>query len=293
MKKMSLNFIFMLFVVKVFSQATFLGFDRKQCGLVENPGYTYSNIQGLCSSHSAVYKIFFDGNLVYEKQCSYLNFYSVDTLVFINDSTGFLIERNPYGYAVYKTNDYGRSWTGLGGEGPSLLGFYVVNEHDVYLITTANGWGAIITKASDINGKGNFDYYQEVNIIDNEAIINDTIYGDIFCDIDTLGFKVKKGADTISYKIAFQNEPLPTESRYLSEPQLKIYPNPCSNYICFTHNLLENVAIECTLYTIDGRLLKSSKTFDNRMFVGDINRGIYLLVIKIGDKEIKKRIVKE
>jgi hypothetical protein len=223
----------------------------------------------------------------------YLNFYSVDTLVFINDSTGFLIERSANGYGVYKTSDYGSSWTGIGGEGPDLLGFYVVNEHDVYLITTANGWGAIITKASDINGKGSFKYYQEVKIIDNEAIINDTIYGDIFCDIDTLSFKIKKGADTISYKIAFQNEPLPTESQYLPEPEFKIYPNPCSSYIHFPQNIPVDIAIECKLYSTDGRLVKSSKTFDNKMFVGDINRGIYLLVIKIGDKEIRKRIVKE
>lgn len=294
MKKIILlNLNLILIVMNVFSQSIFLGFDQEQCGLVENPGYTYANLKGLCSSHSSVYKIFFDGDLVYEKQCRYLSFYGVDTLVFINDSTGFLIEGSTYGYHVFKTKDYGKSWKSLGGEGPTLLGFYVVNEHDVYLITTAGGRGAIITKASDINGKGNYDYYQEVNIIDNEAIINDTIYGDIFCDIDTLSFKVKKDADTISYKIAFQNEPLPTESQYLSESQFKFYPNPCSNYIYFSQNILNNKAIECKLFTLDGRLIKSSKTFNNRMFVGDLKIGIYLMDVKIGDKEMKRKIVKK
>jgi hypothetical protein len=104
---------------------------------MENTGYTYTNLQGLCSTHSSVYKIFYNGNLVYEKPCEYLRFFGIDTLVFINDSTGFLVEYSGNNL-VYKTEDYGKSWKYLGYGAPVFLGFYVINEHNVYLITPTN-----------------------------------------------------------------------------------------------------------------------------------------------------------
>jgi hypothetical protein len=291
-KPIIFNLFLMLFVMEAFSQTTFLGFEQKQCGLVENHGYTFANEQGLCSTHSAVYKIFFNEELVYEKPCIYLGFYSVIALSFINDSTGFLIEGSSGNCGVYKTNDYGKSWDNLGSGGPDFLGYYVVNEHDVYLITTANGWGAMITKASAINGKGTYDYHTEIDIVENEAIINDTIYGAIFCEIDTLSFKVKDGADTITYNIAFHNESLPTGSRYLSDSRLTLYPNPCSDYIYFAQNRFRNKQAKTAIYTMDGRLVKFYVTSGNRIYVGDLKTGVYLMEIEIGDEKVKRKIIK-
>lgn len=292
MKKSTLlHLVLILFVTNVYSQANFLGFGQEQCGLVENPEYTFSNLQGLCSTHSSIYKIFYDGNLIYEKPCTYLGFYGVLELFFLNDSTGFLIEGTSGNIGVYKTSDYGKSWKYLGYGAPVFLGYYVVNEHNVYLITSTNQGGVLITKASDNKRKNPNDYFG-FNIIENEAIINDTIYGDNFCDMDTLSFKVKDNADTISYKIAFQYEPLPTFSKYLLEPEYKIYPNPCSDYIYFSQNILDK-GVECKLYSLDGRLVKSSVIIDNRMFIGNLKGGIYLMEIKIGDVKIKRKMVKQ
>jgi len=291
-KPIIFNLFLILFVMEAFSQTTFLGFEQEQCGLVENHGYTFANVQGLCSTHSAVYKIFLDEKLVYEKPCTYLGFYSVIALSFINDTTGFLIEGSSSNCGVYKTNDLGKSWEYLGSGGPDLLAYYVVNEHDVYLITTANNWGALITKASDINGKGTYEYHTEIDIVENEAIINDTIYGDIFCDIDTLRFKVKEGADTITYNIAFHNEPLPTGSRYLSDSRFTIYPNPCSDYIYFSPDRFKDKQAKTIIYTMDARLVKSYVTNGNRIYVGDLKTGVYLMEIEIGDEKVRRKIVK-
>jgi hypothetical protein len=168
----------------------------------------------------------------------------------------------------------------------------VVNEHDVYLITTANNWGALITKASDINGKGTYEYHTEIDIVENEAMINDTIYGAIFCEIDTLSFKVKDGADTITYNIAFHNEPLPTGSRYFSDSRFTIYPNPCSDYIYFAQNKFKDKQTKTTIHTIDGKLVKTYVTSGNRIYVGNLKPGVYLIEIEIGDEKVRRKIVK-
>lgn len=291
--KIILNVIFTFSVMNSFSQATFLGFDQPQCGLIENHGYSFTNEQGLCSSHSAVYKIFSNGNLVYEKPCKYLEFYFVDTMFFVNDSTGFIIEKyQSSNHFVYKTEDFGKSWKRIGWGGPTYWDFYVIDEHNVYLITGANGGGPLITRASDTKSKMPADYSDFI-FNENEAIINDTISGNIFCGYDTLSFKVKDGADTITFKIALERNQLSNTAIELSVAPLEVYPNPCVDYIYFSENILKSQKVVCCLYSVEGSLVKSAEIVNNKLFVGDLQPGIYLMSINNRNAIITEKIIKQ
>lgn len=293
MKKLILlDFILILFVINSYSQSIFLGFEQSQCGLIENHGYTYTNERGTCSSHSAIYKIFLNDNLVYEKPCEYLQFYYVDTMFFINDSTGFIIVKYlDSNYIVYKTKDYGASWLRLGWGGPTYWGFYLVNANNVYLITGANGSGPLITRASDIENK-NPPYY-DITITGNEAIINDTISGNPLCGHDTLSFKVIDGTDTITYIIALKSNPLPNATWELPVAQFEVYPNPCSDYVCFPQNVLKNEVWTCKIYSVDVNLVMTDKIIDNCVYVKNLKSGIYLIIIQNGNTIMTTKIIKQ
>lgn len=294
MKKLIfLILFFVLFVINSYSQYEFLGFDQPQCGLIENHGYSFSNERGLCSSHSAVYKIFSNGNLVYEKPCEYLEFYFVDTLFFVNDSTGFIIEKYlSSNYFVYKTKDSGKSWKRIGWGGPTYWDFYVIDEHNVYLITGANGGGPLITRASDTKSKMPADYSDFI-FNENEAIINDTISGSNLCGSDTLSFKVKDGADTITYKIALVRNQLSNAAIELSVAPLEVYPNPCFDYIYFSENILKSQKVVCCLYSVEGSLVKSAEIVNNKLYVGDLQPGIYLMSTNNRNTIITGKIIKQ
>lgn len=274
------------------AQTSFLGFDQEQCGIIKNHGYTFINLTRQCYSHTANYKVFLNGKLTYEKPCLNYTFNYVVTLLFINDSTGFLIEKNSgSNHSVYKTKDYGKSWRYLGWGGPTYWGFYLINEYNLYLITGANGTGPLITRASDIDSK----YPQEYSkffTTENEIMIEDTIYGNSFCNYDALNFKIKEGADTINYIIKLKNEPLTTVSQIKSETLLELYPNPADDFI----NL---VSARFGISNI--RILNSSginiKEFDdsnfNRLYIGDLKKGLYLIELKSGNNIQIGKFIKE
>ena len=157
----------------------------------------------MCGSHSAGYRIYLNGAEVFEK-CANLEHYSIINLVFVNDSTGFIVERNNNGHTVYKTTNSGIHWQPIGGGAPVYFGFYLVNVHTGYLVTYWNNpQNLYITRVSDINNHS----FSDSNI-NQDTIINDTIFGESFCNLDTLEFKIKNNNDTIDYKIAFIAKPL-------------------------------------------------------------------------------------
>ncbi|NMC98770.1 MAG: T9SS type A sorting domain-containing protein [Bacteroidales bacterium] len=287
MKRFILSLIFVGFISKMIAQISFIGFDQTQCGIIINNGYTFENISMMCGSHSSGYKIYKDGNEVYEK-CIEFGGCSVFQLQFINDTTGFLIESNPNGHTVYKTNNSGTSWTAIGGGTPTLLGFYLVNSNTGYLVTTWDSPKAVyITRVSDINQRIITD-----NQITNDTIISDTIFGNPFCSINALNIKIKNVNDTVNYKIEFNLIPL-TVSDYQRNNSFNIFPNPAKDFIEIDNKEIQLCDSYIRIYNNIGDIVKVHKIKDtSKLYIGDLKTGVYLLEISTKDTKAFYKIVK-
>ncbi|MBE9481262.1 MAG: T9SS type A sorting domain-containing protein [Bacteroidetes bacterium] len=266
----------------LFSQVFFLGFDQIQCGLITNHDYTYDN--SLTCPHGTGYRIYKNGIQVFEKCIEYGGCSVLDMMI-ISETTGFIIESNSNGHTIYKTVNSGVNWEPIGGGAPTFLGFYLVNQNTGYLVTTwDNPLALYISRVSDIN-----TIFITDSNINNDIIISDTIYGDPFCEMDTLSFKIKNNFDTISYYILLNVVPLNIQDISIKS-KASIYPNPVNDYFTFK-NIEFMQSDNCiTIYNYDGsfvKVLESSKK--KNFYVGDLNTGIYL--IEISNKQ-NKAIIK-
>ena len=277
----------MCFVSKMIAQISFIGFDQTQCGLITNHGYTFENINMMCGSHSSGYEIYNDENKVYEK-CIEFGGCSVIQLQFVDETTGFLLESNSNGHTVYKTTNSGTTWTNIGGGAPTLLGFYIVNPNTGYLVTTWDNPTAVyITRVSDIDSRFITD-----NMIINDTIIADTIFGEPFCSINELDFKIKNGSDTVNYKIEFEIEPLGI-SDYHRYSGFKVFPNPAKDFIEIDNK--EFLMGDCfiRIYNNLGCMVKEHKVANtNKLDIGDLETGVYLLEISNQDAKAFCKIIK-
>ena len=290
MKNLFLIFLLISFlqIQHINAQTSFLGFDQKQCGLIVNHGYTFENMS--CANHGNGYKIFFNGKLRYQTCEQYLG-KRVKDLFFINDSTGFLIEGNSnYGHGVYKTTDYGVTWKGLNTGAPVYLGYFLINEHNLYLITAQNSGGTIITRASDI--KNNMAYRYNYYSGEKEVINKDTILGSSLCNYDTLSFKMKIGHDTISYIFVLKNEPITTVNQIKSAKQLELFPNPADDFINLVSARLGKAHIR--IFNSSGITIKEFDDSNfNRLYIGDLKKGLYLIELNSGNNVQTGKFIKE
>jgi len=258
------------FGVDINPQISFIEFNQDQCGLITNHGYTYENISQMCGSHSAGYKIYLHGEQKYEK-CIEFGGCSVLNMMFISETTGFLIERNSNGHTIYKTNDSGANWLLIGGGAPAYLGFYLVNANTGYLITTWDDpLNLYINRVSDIS-----DYNYSDSNINQNTIINDTIFGESFCELDTLGFKIRNYNDTIEYKIALIKEASGLQD-FIKTYKLQFYPNPSSNFVFFQ----EVTGLDDSEYIVtdlSGKMITTGVSDNNQIYIGNLRKGIYLI----------------
>lgn len=85
-----------------------------------------------------------------------------------------------------------------------------------------------------------------------------------------------------------QNPTLSTKSNHLLS--VSIYPNPSSDFIAISGESIEG---NYTIYTFDGRTIKSGKLANNRISVSNLNSGMYLLNITSQQNTLSKRILIE
>jgi hypothetical protein len=113
-------------------------------------------------------------------------------------------------------------------------------------------------------------------------------------DNESTGDVVYKGSVKISPESASAIEPIDTKLSNLS-----IMPNPVNNQFAVSFDLLETNKVSAQLYSIDGRLVQElmneqlpagncSKSFD----ANELNAGIYLVKLNIGQSSVTKKIVK-
>ena len=287
MKKLFTICVILILLVnqKTFSQISFIGFDKEQCGIVENKNISYVNYFPMCDSHSGGYKIFNDGVLIFEK-CIPFSGRSIRDLKFVSETTGFLVESSGNGHAIYKTTDTGKSWNPIGGGAPTFLGFYIVNSNTGYLVTTYNSpLNIYITRVSDIKRKSIND-----SRIKNDTIINDTIFGSGLCNYKSLSFKIKNSNDTINYQILFNDIPLNIDN--VSKIPISFYPNPAYDYIHISKDMSATNDFEIRISDSNGRLIRSFNNGKDKLHVGDLERGFYIVEFLDKDKRILSKMIK-
>jgi Secretion system C-terminal sorting domain len=281
-----LGLIFGLVVHICNAQISFVGFEQDQCGLITNHGYTYENIPLMCGSHSSGYKIYLDGTEVFEK-CIVFGGCSVLEIMFVNETTGFIIESNPNGHTVYKTENSGVDWLSIGGGAPTYLGFYLVNANTGYLVTTwDNPLNLYINRVSDINQS----YFSDPNI-NQDTIINDTIFGESYCPIDYLEFKIQSSGDTIDYKIIFILEPLSIQG-IIYDREIGFYPNPSMDFIFF-QDTMRIANSEYKIAELSGKVIKTGVVDNNQIYIGDLRVGLYLIRLTKDGREYLGKVIKQ
>ena len=190
------------------------------------------------------------------------------------------------GHTVYKTENSGVDWFSIGGGAPTYLGFYLVNGNTGYLLTTwDNPLNLYINRVSDIN-----QYYFSDPHINQDTVINDTVFGEPYCQIDYLSFKIENSGDTIDYKINFIVEPLSVQGIY--KRKIEFYPNPCKDFIFFQGKMrIED--IQYKIIELTGKIIKTGVSNNNSIYIGDLRKGLYFIQLTNGNKEYFGKLIKQ
>lgn len=281
MKSVSLLILLSLVLFSAKTNAQTLGFIEPECGIIQNPSYHYSNYQ--MTSHGYACSLYHNGVEIFFAWQDFEG-YSGQELKFVNDTTGFFLLHHTYAdLIVYKIIGDDVIWLGNGyGYGGSL---YIVNPFTVYLASdlspfvSGHFW---INKFSDLKPEMELIADTSINM---DISVWDTITGKPLCDCLTeINYRYKYGIDTINYKIQLYV----VDSAYIvSESQLVeciIYPNPTEDFLRLSVNP-SRCCYRLNIYNSVGTLIKSLaiKPLEEKIYVGDLTKGIYLIEI-IGEK---------
>jgi hypothetical protein len=290
MKKLTFVFLILLAATKLFAQISFLGFDQPLCASPMANTYTYVNTStGGGSGSINGYKIYKNGTLVYtEIGGSMGSGQSCKDLVFINDSTGFLVGQSGFGCYVYKTLTYGTTWTSMG-TGPSgYFGLYPVNLNYAYLVLCPNPYQFFTVRCSDI------DFPIWPPFINDDTITADvykmdTIFGNSLCNTDSLNIFITNSAgDTIDYHINIFSIPLGITVHSLPSNLYTLYPNPSQSKITIEGDTFSKAEI----YNVRGQKIMESNS--KAIGVEELSKGIYFIrIIDSSGKVYNSKFVKE
>ncbi len=274
--------IFLIYCcTSVYAQVEFIGFDRSVCAEPMNNAYTYSNfnsgggsgaIYGYIIYKNGIAVFTASGNMSQGKHCK--------DLIFINDSIGFLVFYSGISSnRVLRTQDFGQTWTDIGGGAPNYFGLYVVNSTTAYLVTQ---WDIPmqlrVARCSSIpsNINSNLIYDQT---IDSDIFETDTLLYSDLCNQESLDFKVLNGTDTITYHINFNLEFIGIENEFDDlKTELSVYPNPSSDFFQFSN--LSAPIESVSLFSINGvaiRSYESESIFNNHFSLSSVSNGSYII----------------
>lgn len=291
-----LVFLFFLyaFSLKTDAQISFGGFDTVICAQPISINYTYSNYTsggGGPGTYIGV-KVFRDGILVLDISGNYGYGKTGLDLLFINDSTGFLIY-STYGMTrVLKTADYGTSWVDIGGCSGGYFGFYPMNVNYTCLVTL-NQQSSIqtnVTKCSDMFT--GFPYLISDDSINADIYITDTISGNTLCNRDSLKIYINNDTNVVTYHINFVVLPLGVEEEIFDkENEIKIYPNPAREYFHLS-GLTSGSFLSIT--DIYGRFVKEfnvNSDSSHVYYIDELAPGLYIInVLSVSDNKALKLI---
>lgn len=120
------------------------------------------------------------------------------------------------------------------------------------------------------------------------AMLTDTLFNEIGGVFSTSGYKYKQKADKYNWIFA----KFSTKATFVVENDFKsesflIYPNPAKNFIRLNiEESTSNIIDELLIYNINGKLMIKNwdLSLQNQVNVENLENGLYLIKIKIGDK---------
>jgi hypothetical protein len=284
MKKLIVSLLLTFTTTLIFGQVIFNGFDQPQCGLYSNNPYSFYN--GLDCVLAAGYEVFKNNSLVWSYCPENDGCFIYQFLVTSDTSVFYVHNCNAYGptRAFKTTNSFGDVLT-IGSGAPSgYLGYYLLSPNAGYLITHVNE-ALFIARASDIQTKQFHDW-----VMDNDTVFYDSIIGEPYCEIDTLGFVVSYQGNPVNYSIVFNSVPVNVESQTISDG-ITIFPNPAKVY--FKLNF-KNIPINTSMEILNnhGKTVKRDILVpDKKYYIGDLPRGLYLLKIKQMSNVVHKKLI--
>ena len=103
---------------------------------------------------------------------------------------------------------------------------------------------------------------------------------------------IRENEELISLRKPIEVVDLTVEANHEKmEPGLAVYPNPATNLVYFT--LPNDAKAEFTdLKSVDGKLLMSNNSGDNKLNISNLGGGVYFLRVKSGDRIYQQKIVK-
>jgi len=276
MRKIVFALLFLFATFKVSAQITFLGFDQPFCGSPLSLTYTYASYStGGGSSALHGYKIYRNGiEVFYFPGGSMSLSTSCIDLMFINDSTGFLVEYiGGMGTRVKKTSDYGVSWISIGTSSPGYKALYIINANFVYEVTSISSY-VFVARCSDVVAPQ--PYFINDDSVNTDVYKVDTVFNNSLCNIDSLNiFFTNSLGDTIDYHINLFYIPVAIGIDDLTPAKNKysVYPNPAKNQIIVEGNSISQIEI----YSIDGQKIATS--FSSILDIESLSNGVYFLRI--------------
>ena len=283
--------LFLLFINGIsptFSQIQFIGFDRNTCSGPMTNTYSFTNYSNGGGGSGTLYgfTVFKNGIAVYGQSGTMGDGKSCVDLKFVNDSIGFIVTYScNSSNTVWRTADYGQTWSLIGGGAPNYFGLYVINTETAYLVTQ---WdfpmqlyvAKCSANAAECNGTLIYD-----QTITSDIFKTHTIFNSDLCGIDTLDILVFNGEDTITYHINFFAASSSLSANLFIHPTKSIvFPNPVAHSFSFIHPL--GMGSSVRLYTLNGAKIVSYNQMDfstNVYSIEGIPDGMYYLEIE--DKE--------
>lgn len=278
MRAVGIFYVFFLYLINVSNaQITFTAFDQPYCGGTVNHTYSFTNYSiGAGSGSQACYYVFRDGVVILNVVGGSLGSGEYcKELIFINDSTGFLLAQvGGMGTYAKKTSDYGQTWQLIGTSAPGYLAFFPVSKNYGYLFSSPTGNNMLfVTRCSDIETPVQ-NYIQDYTV-SNDQFRWDTIIGPTLCGIDSLNaFFNNDSTFNVDYHFYFHELPVGIEEVETNKT-FNIFPNPSSTSVTIKASF---PFIEGAIIDIQGKIVQSFNS--SSIDVSQLESGLYFIRIK-------------
>jgi hypothetical protein len=282
MRAVGILYVFFLSLANTSNaQISFTGFDETYCGGTVNHTYTFLNydIGGPGSGAQHCYYVFRDGVVILNVIGGSMGSGEFcRELIFINDSTGFLLAETGLTAYAKKTSDYGQTWQLFGNTARGYRAFFPISLNYGYLFSSPTSNMLYVARCSDIEPPVS-NYIYDYSIYSDEFRW-DTIIGPTLCGIDSLNAFFKNDSTfKVDYHFYFHQLPVGIEEIEANKT-FNIFPNPSSSII----NVMgSSMFLDATIIDIQGKTVQSFKS--TSIDISDLEAGIYFVRIRDQNKK--------
>ena len=144
----------------------------------------------------------------------------------------------------------------------------------------------LITCSIPANEVFEFSYFDFFFSAEDQEIDYDFSIIDIPGEPGEYGLSFNKPSGDFAFYLSF---PL-LDNPEFSLDELNIYPNPATDLVRL--NNPTGMELNASIYTVDGRKLKSTKVLNDQIEVSDLASGVYFLELNSEDGKVVKRFIK-